>query len=129
MDLIRSAWVAKKIGRIAQLEERCPYKAEVTGSIPVPPTIERPLVRRDRKCACRAEDLFLHSGIDRRPTISSCRAAVLPSIDLRGRRSAWLGRQIVNLEVAGSNPVGPAIFFRVWYTPLCQGILSAEEGE
>lgn len=39
MDLIRSAEVAKKIGRIAQLEERCPYKAEVTGSIPVPPTI------------------------------------------------------------------------------------------
>ena len=38
MDLIRSAEVAKKIGRIAQLEERCPYKAEVTGSIPVPPT-------------------------------------------------------------------------------------------
>lgn len=38
MDLIRSAQVAKKIGRIAQLEERCPYKAEVTGSIPVPPT-------------------------------------------------------------------------------------------
>ena len=31
---------------------------------------------------------------------------VLPG---RGRRSAWLGRQIVNLEVAGSNPVGPAI--------------------
>ena len=28
----------KEIGRIAQLEERCPYKAEVTGSIPVPPT-------------------------------------------------------------------------------------------
>ena len=27
----------------------------------------------------------------------------------RGRRSARLGRQIVNLEVAGSNPVGPAI--------------------
>ena len=26
-----------------------------------------------------------------------------------GRRSARLGRQIVNLEVAGSNPVGPAI--------------------
>ena len=25
-------------GRIAQLGERCPYKAEVTGSIPVPPT-------------------------------------------------------------------------------------------
>ena len=39
MDLIPSAEVAKKIGRIAQLEERCPYKAEVTGSIPVPPTI------------------------------------------------------------------------------------------
>ena len=30
--------LAKKIGRIAQLGERCPYKAEVTGSIPVPPT-------------------------------------------------------------------------------------------
>ncbi len=30
--------LARKIGRIAQLEERCPYKAEVTGSIPVPPT-------------------------------------------------------------------------------------------
>jgi hypothetical protein len=38
--LIRSAEVAKKIGRIAQLEERCPYKAEVTGSIPVPPTMQ-----------------------------------------------------------------------------------------
>ena len=38
MDLIPSSPVAKKIGRIAQLEERCPYKAEVTGSIPVPPT-------------------------------------------------------------------------------------------
>ena len=34
----------------------------------------------------------------------------LPRINIfRGRRSAWLGRQIVNLEVAGSNPVGPAI--------------------
>ena len=32
--------LAKKIGRIAQLVERCPYKAEVTGSIPVPPTTE-----------------------------------------------------------------------------------------
>ena len=40
MDLIPSASVAKKIGRIAQLGERCPYKAEVTGSIPVPPTNE-----------------------------------------------------------------------------------------
>lgn len=113
MDLIRSAQVAKEIGRIAQLGERCPYKAEVTGSIPVPPTIRTSLVRRDRKCACRAEDLFLHTGIDRRPTISSCRVAVLQEINLRGRRSAWLGRQIVNLEVAGSNPVGPAIFFKV----------------
>jgi hypothetical protein len=112
MDLIRSAQVAKKIGRIAQLEERCPYKAEVTGSIPVPPTIRNYLVRRNRKCACREEDLFLNAGIDRRPTISSCRAAVLQEIDLRGRRSAWLGRQIVNLEVAGSNPVGPATFLR-----------------
>ncbi len=34
--------------------------------------------------------------------------AALPRIK-RGRRSARLGRQIVNLEVAGSNPVGPAI--------------------
>lgn len=83
MDLIRSAEVAKKIGRIAQLEERCPYKAEVTGSIPVPPTIQK-LVRRNRKCACCAEDLFLHAGIDRRPTISSCRAAVLQEIDFTG---------------------------------------------
>jgi hypothetical protein len=33
-----SAQLTKKIGRIAQLGERCPYKAEVTGSIPVPPT-------------------------------------------------------------------------------------------
>lgn len=38
MELVASAEVAKKIGRIAQLGERCPYKAEVTGSIPVPPT-------------------------------------------------------------------------------------------
>src|SRR6185312_8537135 len=68
MDLIRSAQVAKKIGRIAQLEERCPYKAEVTGSIPVPPTI-----RSD-----------WYAGIDRRPTISSYRAAVLPEIDFAG---------------------------------------------
>jgi hypothetical protein len=36
--LVAFAKVAKKIGRIAQLGERCPYKAEVTGSIPVPPT-------------------------------------------------------------------------------------------
>lgn len=28
-------------GRIAQLGERSPYKAEVTGSIPVPPTIKK----------------------------------------------------------------------------------------
>ena len=39
--------LAKKIGRIAQLGERCPYKAEVTGSIPVPPTkVVRGLGRR-----------------------------------------------------------------------------------
>jgi hypothetical protein len=36
LDSIRQ--LIKEIGRIAQLEERCPYKAEVTGSIPVPPT-------------------------------------------------------------------------------------------
>src|SRR5215470_5899455 len=39
--------VARKIGRIAQLEERCPYKAEVTGSIPVPPTSRRFWVTRN----------------------------------------------------------------------------------
>lgn len=31
------------------------------------------------------------------------------ALSVWGRRSARLGRQIVNLEVAGSNPVGPAI--------------------
>ena len=31
-----------------------------------------------------------------------------------------LGRQIVNLEVAGSNPVGPAIFSYVRLTPLAE---------
>ena len=36
--MVAFAKVAKKIRRIAQLGERCPYKAEVTGSIPVPPT-------------------------------------------------------------------------------------------
>jgi hypothetical protein len=41
MELVASAKVAKKIGRIAQLGERCPYKAEVTGSIPVPPTSDQ----------------------------------------------------------------------------------------
>lgn len=84
MDLIPSAQVAKKIGRIAQLEERCPYKAEVTGSIPVPPTIRNFWYAEDGKCVCRVEGLFLHEGIDRRPTISSCRAAVLPEIDFAG---------------------------------------------
>ena len=38
LDSIRQ--LIKEIGRIAQLEERCPYKAEVTGSIPVPPTTD-----------------------------------------------------------------------------------------
>ena len=38
MDLITSSNLIDEIGRIAQLGERCPYKAEVTGSIPVPPT-------------------------------------------------------------------------------------------
>jgi hypothetical protein len=38
VELVASAKVAKEIGRIAQLGERCFYKAEVTGSIPVPPT-------------------------------------------------------------------------------------------
>jgi hypothetical protein len=34
-----------------------------------------------------------------------------------GPSFSWLGRQIVNLEVAGSNPVGPAIFYCVRVTP------------
>jgi hypothetical protein len=38
-------------GRIAQLGERCPYKAEVTGSIPVPPTT----VERMRIGLCRIQ--------------------------------------------------------------------------
>ena len=34
-----------------------------------------------------------------------------------GPSFSWLGRQIVNLEVAGSNPVGPAIFLLFAGTP------------
>jgi hypothetical protein len=37
-----------------------------------------------------------------------------------GPSFSWLGRQIVNLEVAGSNPVGPAIFSYVRLTPLAE---------
>ncbi len=33
-------------GRLAQLVERLPYKQEVTGSIPVPPMVEKPLRKR-----------------------------------------------------------------------------------
>ncbi len=32
-------WFVSSAGRLAQLEERLPYKEEVTGSSPVPPTI------------------------------------------------------------------------------------------
>ena len=35
------------------------------------------------------------------------------TLSFEGPSFSWLGRQIVNLEVAGSNPVGPAIFFCV----------------
>lgn len=38
LDTIANAQQCYRFGRIAQLGERCPYKAEVTGSIPVPPT-------------------------------------------------------------------------------------------
>ncbi len=42
-----------------------------------------------------------------------------------GPSFSWLGRQIVNLEVAGSNPVGAAIFSCVRLTPLVElGVLS-----
>ncbi len=51
--MIPSAKVVKKIGRIAQLGERCPYKAEVTGSIPVPPT---------RKVVCAKQGVRLHEN-------------------------------------------------------------------
>ncbi len=67
MDLIGSAQVAKEIGRIAQLGERCPYKAEVTGSIPVPPTNMKIVVSRSRDGWFRTEGVFLSSGLDRRP--------------------------------------------------------------
>ena len=92
---------ARKIGRIAQLGERCPYKAEVTGSIPVPPTSEE---KKDHTVAKRSLRLGTTGSTDRRrrlidTTIFSCGAVV----------QLGLGRQIVNLEVAGSNPVGPAI--------------------
>ena len=100
--------VAKKIGRIAQLGERCPYKAEVTGSIPVPPTSEnagsgQAEQKKDKHREC-SSDLTTHSNL-----VLSFRSSAICRL-ARGRRSAWLGRQIVNLEVAGSNPVGPAIF-------------------
>ena len=47
MDLVASANVAKKNGRIAQLVERHLYTVDVAGSIPVPPTRGR-LVCRGR---------------------------------------------------------------------------------
>ena len=34
-------------------------------------------------------------------------------VQCTGPSFSWLGRQIVNLEVAGSSPVGPAIHFSV----------------
>ena len=48
--------LARKIGRIAQLEERCPYKAEVTGSIPVPPTTEGMWIQAVRAGITNIED-------------------------------------------------------------------------
>ena len=46
-----------------------------------------------------------------------------------GPSFSWLGRQIVNLEVAGSNPVGPAIFPYVNLTPgeSCEYFLAGYE--
>jgi hypothetical protein len=113
MDLIGSADVAKKNGRIAQLGERCPYKAEVTGSIPVPPTISGCLGKlKQEDCApCREFVCNLGGGSTTDDCALSCLFLMFCHKSIsRGRRSAWLGRQIVNLEVAGSNPVGPAIF-------------------
>lgn len=77
------------------MEERCPYKAEVTGSIPVPPT------------------RVLHRGANRPDNYRTfcCANVVLMSNSEEGAVvQPGLGRQIVNLEVAGSNPVGPATF-------------------
>ena len=107
VDSIRQ--LARKIGRIAQLEERCPYKAEVTGSIPVPPTNKNSGDSGPRHCLSISSDVqestppylairFLNSESFFRH-LGLCGAVVQPG----------LGRQIVNLEVAGSNPVGPAI--------------------
>ncbi len=63
MDLIRSAAVVRKIGRIAQLGERCPYKAEVTGSIPVPPTSENSSGMEGQEESSSDEVLFLVYGL------------------------------------------------------------------
>jgi hypothetical protein len=63
MDLIRSAAVVREVGRIAQLGERCPYKAEVTGSIPVPPTNEHSSGKEGQEKSCRDEVPFLAQGL------------------------------------------------------------------
>ena len=104
--MVASAQLAKKIGRIAQLEERCPYKAEVTGSIPVPPTTSRMIgwdgdTKRKHRKRNLGRDIPLHIVLSIAASAIGRGAVVQPG----------LGRQIVNLEVAGSNPVGPAIFF------------------
>jgi hypothetical protein len=64
--------LARKIGRIAQLEERCPYKAEVTGSIPVPPTTDTMWIKT---VTAAINILSIESSAIGRVT--------------RGRRSAW----------------------------------------
>ena len=90
--------------------ERCPYKAEVTGSIPVPPTNKKFGESALGHCLSISSDVqeitplylairFLKLGISFFRHRGLCGAVVQPG----------LGRQIVNLEVAGSNPVGPAI--------------------
>ena len=103
-DLVASAELVKKIGRIAQLGERCPYKAEVTGSIPVPPTNSR-VVQGGSKGLGRRQ--IIGSQTSDRHLLGIATPLIFPIIGAVVQPG--LGRQIVNLEVAGSNPVGPAI--------------------
>ena len=89
------------------MAEHCLYTADVAGSIPVPPTIILFGIRAAHS------DILTSPHQHQLPPWKSLVGCFPRTIFLRGRRSARLGRQIVNLEVAGSNPVGPAIPSRV----------------
>jgi hypothetical protein len=85
------------------LEERCLYTAEVAGSIPVPPTIFFGIF-------VSVSDILVNS------TLLQILHRKSDGLLAQGQQifgavvQLGLGRQIVNLEVAGSNPVGPAKF-------------------